>query len=73
MIVHTVTEFECEVEADTLDEAIDEAKFAALTEGDYISQKAEFEVLEGSGERKLFFIAPPPPKTRKPALNRPRL
>lgn len=65
--VYTKTKLVLEVEADTLDEALDEAKLEALTGGDYISQETEYEILEaGTGpEKRLFFATPPAPKPRK--------
>ncbi len=44
--VDSVQRYECEVEAPTVEEAITEAKMDALGEGDYVSQRAEYEILE---------------------------
>jgi hypothetical protein len=46
VVVHTVTDYEVTLESNTLEEALDEAKLTALTDGDYSSQKVEWEVLD---------------------------
>lgn len=66
--VYTKTKLVLEVEADTLDEALDEAKLEALTGGDYISQETEYEILEAGPEKRLFFAPPPAPKVRKSSV-----
>jgi hypothetical protein len=67
VIVDSISRYECEIEADTLDEAITEAKMDALGEGDYISQSAEFEILEESPPAPIRLV----PRVKKPGYPRP--
>ncbi len=66
VIVDTVSRFECELEASTVEDAIAEAKMDALGEGDYVEQKAEFEILEPNPPAPLRLVPRVPSRRTKP-------
>ncbi len=64
--VATSTRYVVEYEADTVEDAVRQAKFEALFSGDFISQEAEYEVITSE------LIAAKPPRPRKLVLPKKR-